>query len=209
MGQFDSKPIYDETFYQEMINVFTDGAVTKYKPEQRHLIEKLGTKYDSNKSYFYGGWAWAAVDPDNYLSIIVENSGYELLTTVSRMELSAVINFLTEFQEMLISEEGSNGIGSLFDVSEKTLITIHTDSEYVLKCYSNWNKWLKERSKTSILNYDLIETLIDLSKLFRDKWGSDVVCKHVKGHSDSAENGYVDKLAVSAKKNAQSKLNSM
>ena len=107
-----------------------------------------------------------------------EISGGEEQTTNNRMELRAVIA----------------GLGAIKGPCD---VTIHTDSEYVLKgatqYLENWKKrgW-RTSDKKEVKNVDLWQELDALLPLNRLKW------VWVRGHSGHVENERVDALARAA-----------
>lgn len=103
-------------------------------------------------------------------------SGYEAATTNNRMELTAVIE-------------------ALLALKRPCSVSLYTDSSYVLNAFANgwiynWvrNGW-KTSSKSEVLNSELWQELLSLSKKHTIKWNK------VKGHSDNEYNNRCDKLA--------------
>ncbi|WP_343188366.1 ribonuclease HI [Buchnera aphidicola (Ceratoglyphina bambusae)] len=103
------------------------------------------------------------------------------LTTNNRMELMAAIE-------------------SLKCLKKKCLVTIITDSKYVILGISNWikkwkmKKW-KNTKKNVIKNLDLWKKLYNLTKKHKIEW------IWIKGHKGNYENNICDKLAKNAAKN--------
>ena len=105
-----------------------------------------------------GGWALAEINKDDVESYIY---GGEASTTNNRMELEAVIQILENYPD--------------------TLMTIYTDSQYVINCATG--KW--KRGK----NIDMWERYSKLSKNRKMNF------VWVKGHSGDIWNEFVDDLA--------------
>jgi ribonuclease HI len=107
-----------------------------------------------------------------------EISGYCLSTTNNRMELLAVIE----------------GLAALKRPSQ---VRIFTDSNYVYTGITIWIKsWLRRNWLTSqkkpVLNRDLWERLLVVSKLHQVEW------RWLKGHAGHPENERCDRLARKA-----------
>ena len=107
-----------------------------------------------------------------------EIHGGEALTTNNRMELTAVIEALRQ-------------------LTRPCLITITTDSQYVVKGMTEWiagwqrNGW-RNSKKEPVLNRDLWEALLEASRQHSITW------KWVRGHDGHAENERCDCLARDA-----------
>lgn len=74
---------------------------------------------------------------------------------------------------------------------------IYTDSEYVIKCATNFNKWLKTKEKSEIKNFELVCELYELVEKNNIKY------EHVKAHTGLTDehsygNEQADKLANNA-----------
>ncbi|CCZ55798.1 ribonuclease H [Clostridium sp. CAG:1219] len=121
--------------------------------------------------------------PGGYAAILIYNgvekeiSGGDRDTTNNKMELTAVIKGL----EML---------------KEKCIVTIYSDSAYIVNSIQNgwiysWkkNNWIKS-DKTKVKNIDLWE------KLLKQMDFHEVSFIKVKGHSDNEYNNRCDRLAV-------------
>lgn len=127
-----------------------------------------------------GGYAAIAVEVDGAgapLSSRVVAQGGEPKTTNNRMELRAVI-------------EGLSALNS-----EGATVVIYSDSEYVVKGYSEWMpRWLARGWKTGagkpVLNVDLWKALLEVTKSHHR-----VVFRHVKGHNGDFYNEEADRLA--------------
>jgi ribonuclease HI len=107
-----------------------------------------------------------------------EISGWAPDTTNNRMELTAVIEALRQ-------------------LTRPCLITITTDSQYVVKGMTEWisgwqrNGW-RNSKKEQILNRDLWEALLEASSRHSITW------KWVRGHDGHVENERCDCLARDA-----------
>jgi ribonuclease HI len=107
-----------------------------------------------------------------------EISGWAHDTTNNRMELTAVIEALRQ-------------------LTRPCLITITTDSQYVVKGMTEWidgwqrNGW-RNSKKEQVLNRDLWEVLLEASRQHSITW------KWVRGHAGHAENERCDCLAREA-----------
>jgi len=107
-----------------------------------------------------------------------EISGWAPDTTNNRMELTAVIEALRQ-------------------LTRPCLITVTTDSQYVVKGMTEWiagwqrNAW-RNSKKEPVLNRDLWEALLEASRQHSITW------KWVRGHDGHAENERCDCLARDA-----------
>ena len=104
-----------------------------------------------------------------------EISGWENPTTNNRMEMTAVIEALRQLKR-------------------PCRIKITTDSNYVIKGMTEWMPgWIRRNwqnsQKKPVLNKDLWETMLKLSKPHQIEW------KWVKGHKGHKENERCDELA--------------
>lgn len=102
-------------------------------------------------------------------------------TTNNRMELTAAIEALRALKE-------------------KCRVSLHTDSNYLVRAFTdgwvkNWqrNGWITA-SKNPVENRDLWQILIDLNDFHEVKWIK------VRGHADDLLNNRADQLAVEALK---------
>lgn len=100
-------------------------------------------------------------------------------TTNNRMELTAAIEALRALKE-------------------KCRVSLHTDSNYLVRAFTdgwvkNWqrNGWITA-SKNPVENRDLWQILIDLNDFHEVKWIK------VRGHADDLLNNRADQLAVEA-----------
>jgi ribonuclease HI len=104
-----------------------------------------------------------------------EISGWENPTTNNRMEMTAVIEALRQLKR-------------------PCRIRITTDSNYVIKGMTEWMPgWIRRNwqnsQKKPVINKDLWETMLKLSKPHQIEW------KWVKGHKGHKENERCDELA--------------
>jgi len=119
-----------------------------------------------------GGWGTIL----KYNNVEKELSGSEKNTTNNRMELTGVIEGLSQLKEHCI-------------------VTIISDSQYVLKGISEWlhgwvrNNW-KNSSRKDVKNADLWKKYLQVSK------GHQIKTQWVKGHNNHPENERCDRLAV-------------
>jgi len=108
--------------------------------------------------------------------------GGEKDTTNNQMELTAAIQALAELKESCI-------------------VTIYTDSKYVLEGITNWiSGWKKKNwltaGKTPVKNKELWQKLDEATSTHEIKW------VWVKGHSGNKGNDRADELAVMGRDNA-------
>jgi ribonuclease HI len=107
-----------------------------------------------------------------------EISGWAPDTTNNRMEMTAVIEALRQ-------------------LTRPCIITVTTDSQYVVKGMTEWitgwqrNGWRNSKKET-VLNRDLWESLLDAGRQHSITW------KWVRGHAGHAENERCDCLAREA-----------
>jgi ribonuclease HI len=109
---------------------------------------------------------------------VKELSGAEPLTTNNRMELMGAIT-------------------ALESLKRPCEVTVTTDSQYLAKGMNEWIAgWVKRDWKNSkkepVLNRDLWERLLELSKMHRISWN------WVRGHNGHVENERCDVLARAA-----------
>ena len=120
-----------------------------------------------------GGWGAILA----YQGLEKEISGYELLTTNNRMELTAALKALTMLKE-------------------PCAVKLYSDSAYLVngfnqKWVAGWQKngW-KNSKKEPVLNDDLWKALIAENDRHQITWIK------VKGHSDNVKNNRCDELAT-------------
>jgi ribonuclease HI len=107
-----------------------------------------------------------------------ELSGAEGDTTNNRMEMTAAIT-------------------ALESLKRPCRVSLTTDSQYLVKGMTEWlpgwirKSWINSK-KEPVLNRDLWETLLALSKIHRIEW------VWVRGHSGHTENERCDELARQA-----------
>jgi ribonuclease HI len=112
-----------------------------------------------------------------------ELSGCDPMTTNNRMEMTAVIKALEALKK-------------------PCRVRVITDSNYVIRGITSWifqwrkNNWKNSR-KQQVINRDLWERLLEISKLHDIQW------KWIKGHDGHAENERCDKLARLAIENCR------
>ena len=118
-----------------------------------------------------GGWGAILF----YNDVKKEISGGESQTTNNRMELTAVIKGLEALKE-------------------SCNVAVYSDSAYVVNAFlqnwvKNWenNGW--KSSKGKVLNIDLWQRLLELTKKHTVSWNK------VKGHADNEYNNRCDELA--------------
>ncbi|RLB40237.1 MAG: ribonuclease HI [Deltaproteobacteria bacterium] len=107
-----------------------------------------------------------------------EITGYHPHTTNNRMELMAAIKALEQ-------------------LNEPCKVKIYTDSNYLAQGMTSWlPRWIKNNWKTSkkepVLNKDLWQRLLRLSKIHEIQWN------WLRGHSGHRENERCDFLAKEA-----------
>lgn len=129
-----------------------------------------------------GGWGSIVIRGSD----VTELGGREDMTTNNRMELMAAI-------------EG------LKSVNSADLITLYSDSQYVIKGMTEWiegwqKKGWKNSQKKAVLNRDLWELLLEASK---DK---NITWKYVKGHAENPGNNRCDVIATTFADNEPTKL---
>lgn len=122
-----------------------------------------------------GGWGTIVADCEK----VVELGGGERHTTNNRMELLGVIN----------------GLASLGSPASKSDIVVNTDSSYVINGITKWvygwqkNGW-KSSTKGDVVNRDLWEQLIEVSRGKKIKWN------YVGGHIGVPGNERCDVIAT-------------
>lgn len=121
-----------------------------------------------------GGWAYLL----KWKGHAKEASGGDPHTTNNRMEMTAVIEVMK-------------------GLKQPCHITLHTDSQYVLKGFTEWlpgwqRKGWKNSQNKPVENRDLWEAMLAAAKPHTLEW------VWVRGHAGHPENERVDALAVAA-----------
>lgn len=119
-----------------------------------------------------GGWGSIIITP----GMVQELGGRNSMTTNNKMELTAVIEALRA-----IADDGE--------------IDLYTDSQYVIKGMTEWmDGWIakgwKNSQKKPVMNRDLWEQLLDVSRNKKINW------KFIRGHADTAGNIRCDEIAT-------------
>lgn len=122
---------------------------------------------------------WGAVLVNDTTGTALERWGAVRDTTNNRMELTAAIEALRALKQ------------------DRVRMTLHSDSQYVIKGISEWLPGWKARgwrtaSKAPVLNRELWEELDRLAALHHVTW------RWVKGHAGHRGNERVDQLANEA-----------
>ena len=130
-----------------------------------------------------GGYAWLIVDENGREEL---GGGSEVDTTISRMELRAVISALEEICLWECKTHENKGEG---------VVLVYSDSEYVVKGFMDKSRM---RNKNVDLWLDLESTAT---------WFELVHLEHVKGHAGHNDNEAVDKLAGEFRQAAVRSLN--
>ena len=129
-----------------------------------------------------GGWGALIFEKGEERQIY----GGESLTTNNKMEMLACIK-------------------ALKSLSEKSIVTIYTDSKYLINGITIWirgwkkNGWVT-RNGESVKNRELWEELDDLCKKHLVNW------QWVRGHSGNRGNEIADQLAVRGKEEEKEKI---
>lgn len=119
-----------------------------------------------------GGWGFVLIDPRTGQAL--ERHGGVQMTTNQRMELQAAIEVLTALKR------------------DGQAVLIHADSQYVIKCCSQWmagwkaNGW--KRKDGPLANLEQLQQLDALLSRHRVRW------QWVRGHSGDRGNEHVDRL---------------
>jgi ribonuclease HI len=136
----------------------------------------------------FGGWGWVcSIGEPTPASVpyVMKDKGSELETTSNRMELTAVLRALLAFGHESMSGSDAE-------------ITVHSDSEYVVKMFTEnrLEKFEKRGWKTAnhqpVANLDLLMPLRWMTKQMNVRF------VHVKGHAGNELNEEADRLAQSA-----------
>ena len=138
-----------------------------------------------------GGWGAIILNENT----ITELGGRENMTTNNRMELMACIESLKSLNFNKDLDKDNN----------KILITLYSDSQYVIKGMTEWitgwqRKNWKNSQKKDVLNRDLWENMLEVSNDKNIEW------KYVKGHADNPGNNRCDEIATSFADNESIKL---
>ncbi len=133
-----------------------------------------------------GGWAAIMVSP---LGKVKELGGSEAHTTNNKMELTAALEALVTLSK--VKKLSTN------------LVTIYTDSKYVIQGITSWvHGWKKNGWKNSegndVANRELWEALLEVSRAsgFRVDW------LYIPGHQGYPGNERCDEIAVAFSKGA-------
>lgn len=147
----------------------------------------MATRENDSVTIFTDGACSGNPGPGGYGAILKygektkEISGCERSTTNNRMEMTAVI-------------------AALEQLKKPCRVRVVTDSNYVVKGMTEWmpgwirRNWVNSQKKP-VLNRDLWEKLLKLSRIHRIEWS------WVKGHRGHPENERCDQLAREAIKN--------
>lgn len=148
----------------EYVTVWTDGSMY-----YRHPIRP-------------GGWAYVIVDRGE---VVDQGSEPELLTTVNRMELTAVVRALESVPEIVGDRQ----------------VFLYSDSQYVVRGVTEWlpywklNGW-QAATGGPVKNRDLWEMLDAAKSCLNLQWG------WVRGHTGVEYNDLADELAGIAARGA-------
>lgn len=137
--------------------------------EDSYLVYTDGSCWTKDK---IGSWAWIAIDSGGHEEI---HGDWEPDTTISRMELRAVLEALE----------------TIYDMSGPSIILVNSDSQYVVM---GANDRTRNRNKNNDL-WDMLDFAIDSHHL--------VVLEHVKGHDGNHYNEIIDRLAGQLRKKGQ------
>lgn len=160
------------------LRAMTPGPSDKLIPTDGALHEiELYTDGACSGNPGPGGWAFILKHPAS--GKVVDGTGGDPQTTNNRMELLAVIN----------------GLGA---IKKPSRVSIHSDSQYVLKGLEEWMDAWKKRgwktaSKSPVKNQDLWMQLDEL----RTK--HELSFHWIKGHNEHPENEACDRMAVAAR----------
>ncbi len=126
-----------------------------------------------------GGWAWVSLDPDG--AIIEHSSGHARDTTISRMELTAVVQALWAHQ-----------LGK---------VVVFSDSQYSVNAIGRWAPgWRANGWRTSVRRVVQHADLVDMGNQLLERGGSSL--RWVKGHRQELGNLRADELAGAARAKA-------
>lgn len=159
-----------------IFKAYTDGACT---------LNKVNGDYEKG----CGGTAGVIIRNEEMISYFSKSS---TKTTNNEMELLAILMAMYKIYQI-----------KDFDAMED-IVEIYSDSAYSINCIMTWakswekNGWTRGKKHEEIKNLELIKAIY----YFKDKFKNFTLIK-VKGHSDDKWNNYVDKLAVTGKKVAE------
>lgn len=128
-----------------------------------------------------GGWGALIIEYQSLVILGVEREIYggDSSTTNNKMEMTACIK-------------------ALESLSERSIVTLYTDSKYIVNGITMWIRgwkksgWITQNGEP-VKNRELWEILDDLCKKHRVNW------KWVRGHSGNRGNEIADGLAVRGK----------
>lgn len=154
----------------------TEAAPADSTPPQTRRAVELFTDGACTGNPGPGGWAF--ILRDRATGRVREGSGGERKTTNNRMEISAVIEGLRALRE-------------------PCLVTLYSDSEYVVKGLNEWMEGWKAKGwrrgrQTPLANQELWIELDRLRSIHTLK------ASWVRGHAGHPENSRCDQLAVAA-----------
>jgi len=145
------------------------------------IIERIYTDGACSGNPGPGGWGTLFYLTDGGVH---EIGGGEAPTTNNRMEMQAAIAGLT----------------LLRDSGQPAPVTLHTDSEYVIKGITQWIAGWKRRgwvnsAKKPVLNRDLWEVMDGLTTEVNQTLDRPLKWEHVRGHSGDPGNERCDTIA--------------
>lgn len=146
-----------------------------------------------------GGWAFVVTEGNDPTSPVVHmDCDSAVDTTISRMELQAVINGLLSCRTMYTT------IGAPPPINPKVHIDVFSDSAYVVNCfkdrwYRSWlaNNWVS--SSGPVKNVDLWKKLLYLANDMIGE-GFSIEWTHIRGHQDTHWNNVCDVNAGRSRK---------
>ena len=166
-----------EEYYQQRLSNRPRKLST---PVDLPLVGKSKVYTDGSSKQGKGGYGIKIIHPD--ATIIEDNGSVPIgpngeIPTNQRAELYAILKALTLTDDDLV---------------------IYTDSEYSIKCFTEWiNSWKRNGWKSSkgaeVLNQDLIRSIDEI--LSR----RNISFVHVRAHTGIRDNERVDKLAKSGR----------
>ena len=123
-----------------------------------------------------GAWGFVILE-DN--TILLEDSDFEDGTTNNKMELQAVIQAL-------------NSLYTIKKPKDLPMITVHSDSAYVVKGMNEWMKGWKAKSWAKVKNVEYWQELDEL----RETYNNNIKFVHVKAHNGNQWNEYCDEMCT-------------